>query len=595
MLNKISLFAAMALLGGRVSVTAGEEFTTAFTESMMALLPEAVDDYDIEPIFTIGEGLPTFEGGVYFPPGILDGMGSWRVNIDTVRVYTNHELSNRKGYAYEACADPLCETTFELRGARVSFYDFDINTLKIKNAGVPYKFIYGANGELLTDLTKLRNRGLERFCSAQFVDAHEYGFQRGIEDKIYFAPEETGGQFDPLGGAYWALDVFREDFWQVPMLARGAWESLTQVDTGTTEFVAFVLSDDTDPIDIDGDGQLEYAPLFMYVGKKNRLTDDFLSRNGLRDGKLYVWVPANSEVDSEETFSGTGNVLAGSWVEIDNTPQPQNASFDGSTGFDFDGYPTQFNLWIQARDVGAFRFSRPEDITTFSKNPDEFVLVTTGVPQIAGFDQPDRFGTIYSMKVSFSSNGDPLFSVLRILNDADDDLERNMRSPDNIDAADNGLLYINEDRAVKPGEDDGELPYGPTAVNPNEAQLVRLDPKGPEGNVFKIAQIDRNVLLDPTGPNPVDVDAGDVGAWESSGVLDVSVNFGREPGTLLVFNVQAHGLEDQVDGSRLNDDDLVEGGQLLFLHFKGSVSGAAIPKVGAMAAFAVLAVAAALF
>lgn len=39
-------------------------------------------------------------------------------------------------------------------------------------------------------------------------------------------------------------------------------------------------------------------------------------------------------------------------------------------------------------------------------------------------------------------------------------------------------------------------------------------------------------------------------------------------GSLFLFNIQAHGIEDQEDvnlSSRINDDDLVEGGQLLFL------------------------------
>ena len=79
----------------------------------------------------------------------------------------------------------------------------------------------------------------------------------------------------------------------------------------------------------------------------------------------------------------------------------------------------------------------------------------------------------------------------------------------------------------------------------------------------------RSVLLDPTTAGvPVDVDAGVLGAWESSGILDVSKLFGEKKGTLFLFDVQAHGIEDQTDinaDSRINDGDLAEGGQLLFL------------------------------
>ena len=43
---------------------------------------------------------------------------------------------------------------------------------------------------------------------------------------------------------------------------------------------------------------------------------------------------------------------------------------------------------------------------------------------------------------------------------------------------------------------------------------------------------------------------------------------GPKKGSLFLFNVQAHGIEDQDDfnaDSRIVDGDLVEGGQLLFL------------------------------
>jgi len=98
---------------------------------------------------------------------------------------------------------------------------------------------------------------------------------------------------------------------------------------------------------------------------------------------------------------------------------------------------------------------------------------------------------------------------------------------------------------------------------------VRIDPLS--GALQPVANIDRDVVLDGSLQIPrraVDVDAGDTGEWESSGILDVSSLFGEAPGTLFIFTVQAHGIEDQTDvnpTSRINDGDLVEGGQLLFL------------------------------
>ena len=91
------------------------------------------------------------------------------------------------------------------------------------------------------------------------------------------------------------------------------------------------------------------------------------------------------------------------------------------------------------------------------------------------------------------------------------------------------------------------------------------------GQTLRVYTIDREVILDGSIVNPteaVDVDAGAAGEWESSGIIDVSALFGETPGSLFLFDIQAHGIEDQDQfnpTSRINDGDLVEGGQLLFL------------------------------
>ncbi|ALG90567.1 hypothetical protein TQ29_10670 [Actibacterium sp. EMB200-NS6] len=131
-----------------------------------------------------------------------------------------------------------------------------------------------------------------------------------------------------------------------------------------------------------------------------------------------------------------------------------------------------------------------------------------------------------------------------------------------------GLIYVQEDKA----EDDtltGEPLFGAGAANPEEAGIVALDPD--TGEIVRIANVDRGVVLDGSIADPglaVDVDAGIAGAWESSGILEVSELFGIDDGSLFLATVQAHGIEDQAAfnaESRLTDADLVEGGQLLFL------------------------------
>jgi len=277
----------------------------------------------------------------------------------------------------------------------------------------------------------------------------------------------------------------------------------------------------------------------------------------LRGGDLFVWV-ADNGATSPATFNGSGK-LHGAWVQIDNSPTGP-PSIDGSTGFDHFGYPTQGTLWNRARALGAFGFSRPEDIATNPNNGKEAAFASTGVDTYEG--GVDTFGTVYTIKTNFNA----MTAALTIVYDGDADPTRALRSPDNLDWADDGRLYIQEDEA----EEDtlgGEPLFGPGAANPNEAGIVRMRPTGV--GIERIANVDRSVVIDPTTTGtPVDQDAGAAGEWETSGIIDVSMLFGEQKGTLFLFVVEAHGIEDQDDfnaDSRITDGDLVEGGQLSFL------------------------------
>ena len=391
---------------------------------------------------------------------------------------------------------------------------------------------------------------------------HAYGAGRGIEDRIFFTGEETGGNFTGTGGAEWALDAETGAIWAVPAMGRGAWENITQVDTGRKNKVAFILADDQSPFDADDDGKEEAAPLYLYVGTKLK-GGNFLERNGLSGGKLYVFVPGNPNKISPAQFN-TAGTLEGSWVEIDNSPSgtPSN---DGSTGFDEYGYPTQRTLWTRAEALGAFQFSRPEDVATNPKNGSEAVLASTGrenEPDL--FGTADQYGTIYTIDTNFRN----MKAELRIVYEGDADPEGILRSPDNLEWADDGMIYVQEDKAVST-----DL-Y--TAKNSDESGIVKLDPW--TGAAVRVAEIDRTVVLDasiPVWTDAVDEAPDEVGKPESSGILDVSTLFGEADGTLFLFDVQNHGIEDQErynDDSRIIAEDLKEGGQLLLLRKAESMS-----------------------
>jgi hypothetical protein len=545
---------AVALAGTAMALSALP--AVAAGDSMV----DGLGDWSVDPIFTVGE---TISG--YTPPGVLDGLGAYDLDDDTVRVLANHELGFNRGYAYA-----VSENGFDLVGARVSYFDIDKDTRVVVGSGLAYDTIYDANGDLAPDGFLDRDipvDGFSRFCSAGLFEPNQFGKGRGLADRIFFTGEEDGGTFNPIGGAEWALDVENGELWAVPALGRGAWENVTILDTGSRSTVAVLLADDSSPFDADGDGQAEAAPLYLYVGEKDPSSGDFLARNGLSDGKLFVWVPNNGKTTPLE-FRGAGT-LSGKWVEVDNSQDISMASDDGSTGYDKYGYPTQRNLWAQAEALGAFGFSRPEDVATNPKKGNEAVLASTGVDTYAvdpaTGDGADTFGTIYTVKTNFTN----MTAQVRIIYDGDADPTRALRSPDNLDWADDGRIYVQEDKAEDDTLGTGEPLFGPGAVNQSEAGIVRMDKNG--NKLERIAVIDRSVLLDPTtAGTPVD-NRPEAGEWETSGILDVSSLFGEKKGTLFLFDVQAHGIEDQTGtnaDSRINDDDLVEGGQLSFLSYE---------------------------
>jgi len=259
-----------------------------------------------------------------------------------------------------------------------------------------------------------------------------------------------------------------------------------------------------------GGDDTESAPLYLYIGEKNGVGDgSFLDRNGLKQGKLYVWV-GDKGVDPQN-FAGTGNTSAGRWVEVVNE--------GNGVGF-LNGFATDSNLRAQADALGAFSFSRPEDVSINPSDGSQIVLASTGRSSL--FNGADSWGTVYIFdnNLVFDQNGnlDTAASSVsaRILYDGNDagggqfsGPDFGVRSPDNLDWSEVGQV----DRS-------SSLPGGQTDSSPN-----------------------------------------DLGNWETSGILDITEFFpGARPGEkILILDVQAHSVR---NGSIGGPNNLVEGGQL---------------------------------
>ena len=507
---------------------------------------KAVDSkYRVQPLFTVGETIND-----YTPPGILDGLGAFELDEDTVRVLANHELNSDKGYAYG-----LANGT-ELTGARVSYFDINKETLEVEDAGLAFNIIKNRQGDVVKDSSDLEFGGLNRFCSAQFIGAHQFGEGRGLTDDIFFTGEEAAFSEKPGengGGTEFALDIETNTLYALPRLGRAAFENVTELDTGDKDTISLLIGDDR-----------AGASLLLYVGHKNDTPSaGFLARNGLADGQLYVWVAEEDENgqpnNNPEDFNGTGNSLGGQFVEIDYY-RPElagtavDANGDGSiqddAGYDQQGFATQFQQDALGAAVGAFRFSRPEDVAANPQDGTQAVLASTGRGDVF---PSDNWGTTYTIDIDF---GNHMTADINILYDGDDagngqfeDPDFGLRSADNLDWADNGKIYVQEDRSTTPKELFG-------ATSGEEASIWEINPL--TGHLTRIAQINRDAVL-PEGQS--DSQPDDLGNWESSGILDVSHLFDYEPGSLSIFDVQAH----SVGGGAIESENLVEGGQLAFL------------------------------
>ena len=498
------------------------------------------------PVFTIGE---TING--YTPPGIPDGMGAFERN-DEVVIVSNHELRSAQGYPY------FLANGAELTGARVSYLSFDKDSRELMDAGLAYDTIYNRAGLPVTDSSDLEFGGLNRLCSAGSFSKGQAGFV----DDVFLTGEETGG------GTEFALDVANGELWALPWMGRAAWESVAALEVPgiNRTHVAILIGDDR------GD-----APLLLYVGEKMK-NGNFVERNGLANGKLYMWVADNGEL-SPADWSGTGTSRSGRFVEVENynADQAGSAGSQGELGFDDLGFATQAELDNQKSAIGAFNFSRPEDVHTNPREGkgNEVVLASTGRDTTIN-QGADYWGTTYLVDVKINrgriKNGN-ITADISILYDGDDAGNQfphpdfGIRSPDNLVWADDGLIYIQEDRSTSvrvPKDPAGcdaatdpvecrDRAFG--GASGEEASLWTLDPKS--GVATRIGQVDRTAV--PAGQT--DGDPLDLGDWETSGIIDVTEEFDADDERLFFFNSQAHSL----GGGIIDSANLVQGGQFLFL------------------------------
>ena len=142
-----------AVLDAHASVVYG----VAFSPNGQVLASGSTDNtirlWDAHTGQQIGETLSGTTGalnsttaGDYTPVGILDGLGAYSLDADTVRVFANHELLNFRGYTYSVSDGGA--GSFTMEGGRISYFDIDKASRHVVDSGLAYDTVYDANGAM---------------------------------------------------------------------------------------------------------------------------------------------------------------------------------------------------------------------------------------------------------------------------------------------------------------------------------------------------------------------------------------------------------------------------------------------------------------
>ncbi|MDP4645033.1 MAG: hypothetical protein NWS71_11390 [Opitutales bacterium] len=202
-----------------------------------------------------------------------DGLGAYRQSESVLSVFINHEVG--------------IDVANDIIGS-FSRVDLDVAALKdwialgIPNntnsnqvqrpSAVVMSFGLGWSSVDSASVTT----ALDNPCSANAWLANTFGEGRGFADDLYLLGEELEA------GSIWVMDLSDNKLYQAVDLGAGRWENATPIDTGRTDTIALVISEDRGPVPSDS------SPLYLYVGEKDP-AGNFLERNGLSGGKIYYW------------------------------------------------------------------------------------------------------------------------------------------------------------------------------------------------------------------------------------------------------------------------------------------------------------------
>ena len=550
-----------------------------FKTTRPSMLTPVMAGVTVTPLLTVGDVLASGYRFEAIPDGIsLRTRGNGRVDV-----FVNHETS-KVPFPYNAASPTAANGENDFDNAQVSQL-----ILKQRSAGV-------LNGSFVISSSS----GYQRFCSNYLATATE-----GFDRKILFTNEESpdyvyrqedswppvmGSPEEEEAGLVVALEVATGKHRPIYGMGRHNHENNVPV-PGYGK-----------PVVLSGDDTFTSGPLtgvfpagavpaqsqlYSYIAPS---TDALLADQG----DLWAFVSDTPGVKNYyDVIPSSGTVVKGHFIKVPKdiatgkNPDgselkaadkgyplpPTNGSWQldlrSTTPVGIDGPQWVLEYWSDINNV--FQFVRVEDIA-YDKRPgmeNVVYIVDSGRGRTAAqsLDTPNFRSTNGRIWKMVLDPDDPtVVTSLTVQVEGDDNPVKTpteIHQPDNLESTRTGLV-VTED----PGSSQ-QYPFGSTDPDATTARLWYVPFSGTPQIVAKVDQ--------SADGGPTDVDGrapGNLGAWETSGIVDASAVFGR--GAFLI-DVQAHTLWiEKAPGDDNNGDgqpDFTykrEGGQLALIRIPGA-------------------------
>lgn len=575
---------ASLLLSAVPAVGAG---SPGFHTAHPAMLTPVAPNSTVTPLITVGDTLP---GGYRFeaiPDGIsIDPRGNGRVDV-----YVNHETST--------VPFPYART-----GATPFNSQNDFDNAQLSKLAIHQKSLGITQGSYAID----SSANYQRFCS-NFLATSENGFDRDIlftnEEAVDWInrtgtawPATEGAPAARQAGVVVAYDVRNGKYRSIWGMGRHNHEN----DVAIPGFGhPVVLSGDDTFVNSPSQSQVyayiaadadavwnDEGTLYAFVADEGEpqqygqfLLNDTRSATG-----TFVPVPkliaTGRNPDGTEVMAADAELALG--VPAGTYAVPTDGSFSRPPGSpptgggirSVDGPQWVLERWSQLNH--AFRFIRVEDIA-YDRRPGMSNVVYI-VDSGRGSSGPAANGKSTNgriWKMVLDPNDPTRVTSFSILIEGDDQPVKTvdeMHQPDNIESTLNGLYFAEDPGSSQQFNFTDQL----TDSRRTTARIwqYEFNPAPAAQNPVVVAKVDQSADEGPTDVDPAPPPAipggtppppqGNLGAWESSGIIDASSVFG--PGAFLV-TIQAHTLWiEKADGPGFTYKR--EGGQLVLLRIPGA-------------------------